>query len=184
VKKISLFFSLLIPFGYLLYQFLFTDNIIDPIKYLYTYTGVVAIVILFFTTVISIFKKWYNIMKYRKMIGIFGFFYALIHASIFFIFDGELDLVWIIKETFDKPFIYLGMSAFIILIFMTITSTNRLFKKFNKYHMSLYIVLLFVTIHFIMAQKTLNISQWFYLFLIFIVVILKLLQKFYKKRVN
>lgn len=113
-------------------------------------------------------------MKYRKIVGLSSFFYSLVHLINFIILDMELDLMFALEETFDKPFIYLGMIGFILLLFMAITSTKRLFKKFVKYHKVIYIALALTTIHFVMAQKALTIALWGFIILIGIIGGLKI----------
>ena len=110
-----------------------------------------------------------------------GFFYALLHLLTFIVLDAQFDLEFVIKETLDKPFIYLGMIAFFILLFMGLTSTKKLFKKYNKYHKLVYISLILITIHWIMAQKSINISQFIYIFIIIVIGYFKLLQMIIKK---
>ncbi|QOP42405.1 ferric reductase [Sulfurimonas marina] len=156
---------------------LFIVEVDDPIKYIYTVTGATAITLLYATTTISLVKKIVNFIKYRRTVGLFSFFYALLHMLNFIILDMELDLEFAIQETLDKPFIYLGMSAFFILLFMAITSLKKLFSKFYKYHKVIYIAIILVTIHFIMAQKALSLEQFGYLFIMGIIVVLKILQR-------
>ena len=114
MKKVLLFVFLLIPLFYALIELFFLKNVQDPIKYIYTITGATATVILFFSISISLITKWINLIKYRRMIGLFAFFYAFLHFLNFYILDAELDITFVIKETIDKPFIYLGMVSFII----------------------------------------------------------------------
>ena len=99
MKRVLLFIILLLPLAFLSYELFILENVKDPIKYIYTITGSTATVILFFTISISLMKKWINLMKYRKMIGLYGFFYAFLHFLNLFIFDSELDLSFVIKET-------------------------------------------------------------------------------------
>ncbi|SMP86778.1 sulfoxide reductase heme-binding subunit YedZ [Epsilonproteobacteria bacterium SCGC AD-308-P11] len=127
-------------------------------------------------------KKAVNLIKYRRTIGLFSFFYAFLHMLNFVILDMELDLSTVLKETLEKPFIYLGMSTFLILLFMAITSLKILFGRFYKYHKVIYIAILLATIHFVMAQKALSIEQFGYLFIMSIVIIFKFLQRI--KRLN
>jgi sulfoxide reductase heme-binding subunit YedZ len=152
------------------------QEVSDPIKYIYTYTGVCAIVLLFFTTSISLIKKKINLIKNRRMIGLFAFFYAVLHFTNFYVLDSELDIEFVIEESIDKPFVYLGMISFLILLFMAITSVKSLFKKYNKYHKLVYLVLVLITIHFIMAQKSLSIPQFGYLLIFITIGVLKYLQ--------
>ena len=176
MKKTLLFILLLSPLSYLGYL-LYNGDVSDPIKFFYTFTSICAFVILMFTTTIPLFKKWINLLKYRKMIGLFGFFYAFLHLLNFIALDVEFDLEFFVEEVIDKPFVYLGMIAFSLLLFMAITSSKNLFKKYNKYHVALYPAIALVTIHFIMAQKSLSIEQWWYLVIIVVIFILKVLKK-------
>jgi len=153
MKKVLLFIALLLPAVYLLVT---VGSANDPIKYIYTHTGVSAVSILMLSLVVTPFKSNVNLLKYRRMIGLFAFFYAFLHFLNFYILDAELDFAFVVKETLDKPFIYLGMISFGILCFMAITSTKKLFRKFNKWHMMVYVVLVLVTIHSSMAQKVLS----------------------------
>lgn len=152
------------------------QDISEPVKYIYTITGVASAVILFFSVNISMIKRRINLMKYRKTIGLYGFCYAFLHFINFAVFDASLDFIFIFEETLDKPFIYLGMIAFFILLFMAITSTKRLFKKYVKYHKVIYVALVLITIHFVMAQKVVTMDIYFYLTLVFIIAYYKLQQ--------
>ena len=153
IKKVFLFFVLLLPLAYTIFSL---QNANDPIKLIYTYTGISAIILLMISLVISPLRKIVNFMKYRKMIGLFAFFYAFLHFVNFYVLDAELDFAFVVKETLDKPFVYLGMTAFVILLFMAITSTKKLFRKLNSWHKLVYVSLVLVTIHSSMAQKVLS----------------------------
>jgi len=180
MKRLLIYIVLLVPLAVLSLQILVLEDVVDPIKYIYTVTGVTATVILFFSITISLISKKINFMKYRRLIGLFGFFYAFLHLLNFIVFDAEFNLAFIIEETIDKPFVYLGMIAFFILLFMTFTSTKSLFKKYKKQHQFIYLALILITIHFIMAQKSITILQLGYIAIIFILAYCKLLQKIMK----
>lgn len=170
----------LAPLVYLNIRLFVFDNVNDPIKYIYTITGGTATVILFFTISISLIKEKINLIKYRKEVGLLGFFYALLHLLNFVVLDASFDLDFIFKETLEKPFIYLGMIAFFIVLFMAITSTKQLFRKYNKYHKFIYLALILITIHWIMAQKSINISQYVYIVIILLIGFSKLFQQLIK----
>ncbi len=177
LQFIILIIVLSLPLFFALYELFIVQNVKDPIKYIYTITGASATVILFISITLSLLTKWVKLIKYRRTIGLMGFFYAFLHFLNFFILDAELDFSFVIKETLDKPFIYLGMIAFFILIFMAMTSTKVLFRKFNKYHKLVYLALILITIHFIMAQKSLTMLQLIYILLILSLSYFKLLQQ-------
>ena len=104
--RICIYLLSLLPIAYLIFRLFVLDDVNDPIKYIYTITGVSATVILFFTITISMIKEKINLMKYRKEVGLLGFFYVLLHMINFVVFDASFDMDFIIKETLEKPFIY------------------------------------------------------------------------------
>ncbi|MBE0491706.1 MAG: ferric reductase-like transmembrane domain-containing protein [Sulfurospirillum sp.] len=171
MRKIVLVLIALIPLCYLA---LHVQNANDPIKYIYTLTGFSALVFLLSCICLSPLKKLYNLMIYRKTLGLLALFYALLHFVNFLVLDAQFELSFVIKEALDKPFIYLGVFALLILIFMGFTSTKKLFAKFHKWHKLVYIALVLVLIHEIMAQKTMTNLEYF--FIVFGIILL--LQKF------
>lgn len=180
MKKVILFVALLVPFFYLLFTVMEAN---DPIKYIFTYTGLSSLIILMLSLSITPIRKVINLVKYRRMVGLFAFFYAFLHFLNFFILDAELSLAFVIKETLDKPFVYLGMIAFSILLFMAITSTKKLFVKFNSWHKAVYIALILVTIHSSMAQKVLSSLEYTFISVTCILLGYRLYKKYvsYKK---
>lgn len=178
MKRVLIYLIAFLPIVYLLIRLFIIDDVNDPIKYIYTITGASATVILFISILISLIKEKINLMKYRKEIGLLGFFYTFLHLLNFIVFDASFDFEFILKETIEKPFIYLGMIAFFILLFMALTSTKKLFKQYNKYHKLVYLALILITIHWVMAQKSLNIEQFLFIGLIIIIIYSKFLQKF------
>lgn len=181
MKRFFLYFIAFLPLIYLLSRLFILKDVVDPIKYIYTITGISATIILFLSISISMIKNKINLIKYRKEVGILGFFYALLHVLNFLVLDAQFDMQFVAKETLDKPFVYLGMIAFFILLFMSLTSSKKLFKKYNKYHRLVYIALILITIHWIMAQKAINILQFIYIFIIIAIGYYKVLQLILKK---
>ncbi|QKF66355.1 periplasmic DMSO/TMAO reductase YedYZ, heme-binding membrane subunit [Arcobacter venerupis] len=181
MKRFLIYLISLLPLLYLLVRLFIFEDVSDPIKYIYTITGASATVIIFFSITLSLIREKINLIKYRKEIGLLGFFYALLHLLNFIVLDASFDFSFIIKETVDKPFIYLGMIAFFIVLFMAITSTKDLFRKYNKYHKFVYLALILVTIHWIMAQKAISILQFIYIGIILIIGYYKLLQQIIRK---
>ncbi len=178
MKKTIIFIVLLLPFLYLLWS---VQSANDPIKYIFSFTGVSAVVILMILLSITPIKKVINLVKYRKMIGLFAFFYALLHFLNFYILDAQLDFAFVVKETLDKPFVYLGMIAFGILSFMALTSTKKLFRKFSSWHKLVYISLVLVTIHSSMAQKVLSSLEYTFIVATCILLGYRLYTKFLPK---
>lgn len=91
------------------------------------------------------------------MIGVFSFFYACLHLSIFLI-DQQFNAVFIFEEVVKRPYITLGFSAFVLLFLLAITSTNkmvnRLGKRWKKLHKSIYVIAILVIVHFYWQAKS------------------------------
>ena len=176
MKKALLFTLLLTPLFTLLYQ-LFAAGAEEPVKEIYKITGAAALTLLYATTTLSMIRKKINLLAYRRMVGLFAFFYALLHMLNFLLLDMELDIGEALNETLQKPFIYLGMTAFLILLFMAVTSARALFAQYYRYHKVIYLALLLGTVHFVMAQKALEIDQWGYLGVMAGIGLFKVLQR-------
>ncbi len=174
-KKILLFLALLLPFANMLFHL---QSAIDPIKYIYIQTGTTAISLLIVTLLLSWLKRVVNLLRYRRMLGLFVFFYAFLHFLNFFILDAELSLSFVIKQTLDKPFIYLGMISFAILFFMAVTSKKSIFRRFVKWHQLVYIAIILVTIHASMSQKVLSLIEYFYIFIMIFIIARKLKERY------
>ncbi len=176
MRRALLWLLLLAPLGFLLFR-LFVSGAEDPIKYIYTVTGGTALTLLYATTSLSLLRRTVNLVRYRRMVGLFAFFYAALHLGNFLVLDMELDLKAAFSETLEKPFIYLGMLSFAILLFMAVTSLPPLFAKYVRYHRIIYAALLMTSTHFVMAQKVLSPLQWGVVAVMVFIGVLKLLQR-------
>jgi sulfoxide reductase heme-binding subunit YedZ len=103
----------------------------NPQEYLIRTTGMLTLILMVVTLTISPLVKLTRqpaIMKVRRMAGLFTFFYASLHALSYSWFDKELDLGLIITDLLRRPFIFLGMAAFILIVPLALTSTNRMVR--------------------------------------------------------
>ena len=157
-QKTVLFILLLSPFLLLLSDTLL-GNLIDPIEEITNPTGQWALRFLLLSLLITPLNKIlpFSIIKYRRMIGVFSFFYACLHLSIFLI-DQQFNAVFIFEEVVKRPYITLGFSVFVLLFLLAITSTNkmvnRLGKRWKKLHKSIYVIAILVIVHFYWQAKS------------------------------
>jgi sulfoxide reductase heme-binding subunit YedZ len=157
-QKPLLFVLLATPFLLLLFDVL-SGYVIDPIEEITTPTGRWALRFLLLTLAISPLNKLlpFSIIKYRRMIGVFSFFYACLHFSIWLI-DRGFDLNTIVEDIIKRPYITIGFSAFVLLSLLAITSTNnmarRLGKRWKKLHKSIYLIAVLVVVHFYWQAKS------------------------------
>ena len=157
--KSFLVFLALLPLWLAYYKL---ESAIDPIKMLYSYTGIGAITLLLLSLFPSTCKRVcaQNFLRYRKTIGLLSFVYALLHVSVFIVLDSEFDFVSIVEKSLKKPFIYVGLIAFVIVLFMALTSFKKLFAKFSKYHKAVYIALVLALLHSFWAQKVAGVFEY------------------------
>ncbi|MDD3324505.1 MAG: ferric reductase-like transmembrane domain-containing protein [Sulfurospirillaceae bacterium] len=157
--KTLLFFLALIPLGF---AYVKLESAIDPIKMLYTFTGVGGICLLLLSLLPSTCRRLcgLNLLRYRKTIGLLSFIYLLLHVSVFVALDSEFDIANIVQNSLKKPFIYVGFIAFSIVFFMALTSaTKKLFARFATYHKAVYLALALALLHSFWAQKVAGVFE-------------------------
>ena len=146
--------------GWLVYDF--QDNLLtaNPIKYIHAYTGDWAIRFLLLGLALTPLRqifKWNKLIKYRRMIGLYAFFYVGLHLVNFVVLDYYFDWATILKEIIKRPAITFGMGAVCLLVPLAVTSTKgwirRLGKGWLKLHWLIYIIApLAVTHNFMMVK--------------------------------
>lgn len=157
-QKPLLFVLLLTPFLLLLSDVIL-GNLIDPIEEIANPTGQWALRFLLLGLLITPLNKIlpFPLIKYRRMIGMFSFFYACLHLSIYLI-DQNFEVQLILTDVMKRPYITVGFSAFILLFLLTITFTNkvgqRLDKRWKKLHQFIYLIIILVIVHFYWQAKS------------------------------
>jgi methionine sulfoxide reductase heme-binding subunit len=133
----------------------------NPIEFFLRTTGVLTLVFLLITLAVTPLRKifsWNGLIKYRRMLGLYAFFYGTLHLITYSIFDKSLSLSAIVSDTFQRPFIAIGMLAFTLMIPLAVTSTNsmikRLGKRWAKLHKLTYLVAIGGVVHFYLIVKS------------------------------
>ena len=100
-------------------------------------------------------KSW--LIKLRRMLGLYAFFYACLHFITYIWFDHYFDWVEIIKDIPKRPFITVGFSAFVLLIPLAVTSTNKMMRRLKKNWVKLqtlvYVIAVLGVLHFLWLVK-------------------------------
>ena len=113
-------------------------------------------------------------IKYRRMLGLFVFFYASIHLLSYVGLDYRFDFQPIINDVLKKKFVFIGFAAWLLLIPLAITSSDKMVKilkqNWKKIHRLIYVIGIFGVLHFIWLSKTI-----FFKPLIFLVILIILL---------
>ncbi|MGJ8648073.1 protein-methionine-sulfoxide reductase heme-binding subunit MsrQ [Marinomonas colpomeniae] len=126
----------------------------DPGKALMNISGVWASVFIIAVLSISPFVKYTSfkvLSRYRRFIGLAAFFYALFHLLVYLVLFAGLSLSWIVSDLIDKPYIYAGALAVVLLTMLAVTSTKKMMRRmgrnWKKMHKAVYIVGVCVVAH-------------------------------------
>jgi methionine sulfoxide reductase heme-binding subunit len=149
------------PAGWLVRGILAGDLGADPIKTLTHTTGLSALVILLVTLGITPLRRltgWHGLIKTRRLVGLFAFFYAAIHFSIYAVFDHELSVPDIAADIAEHPWVLVGFAAFLILFVLAVTSpkgaVRRLGgKRWRWIHRGIYLAASLAVLHFFWLVK-------------------------------
>jgi sulfoxide reductase heme-binding subunit YedZ len=154
--KALLFLAALAPFARLA-VFTFTDSLgANPIEFITRNTGDWTLYFLCLTLAVTPLRritKWNWLIRLRRMLGLFAFFYALLHFTTFLWFDHFFDLGEMWKDVIKRPFITVGFAAFVLLVPLAVTSTNGMVKRLGGrrwqwLHRAIYIIAPLGILHF------------------------------------
>ena len=145
-----------------LYFLAFTEQLAgDPVEEVFHFTGIGAFNLLLLTLFISSVVKRFKqplLIKVRRLLGLYAFAYAVLHLINFLVFDLQLNGYLFLSEVIQRPYITLGMIAFILLFALAVTSHSTLKRKMGKSWQSLhnfsYILVLVVAVHFYWSVKS------------------------------
>jgi sulfoxide reductase heme-binding subunit YedZ len=134
----------------------------NPIEFFLRATGVLALTFLLVTLAVTPLRRGTgrnDLVKYRRMLGLYAFFYAVLHLITYSIFDKSLDLPAIVGDVIQRPFIAVGMLALFLLIPLAVTSSNAWVKRLGgknwaKLHKLSYPIAILGVLHFWMIVKS------------------------------
>jgi sulfoxide reductase heme-binding subunit YedZ len=158
--KALVWVACLLPLGQLLYNG-FTDNLgANPIEAITRFTGAWTLRFLLITLAVSPLRRisgWNNLIKLRRMLGLFTFFYACLHFSTYLVLDHFFDLHAISKDIVKRPYVTAGFTAFVLMTPLVVTSTTamirRLGKRWQHLHRLIYLIAIVGVIHFYWLVK-------------------------------
>ena len=160
--KVLVSVNALVPLAFLVYDWLRGQLGANPIEFFLRATGVLTLTFLLITLAVTPVRKIFgrnDLIKYRRMLGLYAFFYACLHLVTYSIFDKSLDPPAIVADVIQRPFIAVGMAAFLMLVPLAVTSTNGWVKrlggkKWARLHKLSYLIAAFGVVHFWMIVKS------------------------------
>lgn len=175
-----------LPAAYLVYGVVTNTLGPDPIEVLENFLGETALQFLIAGLAISPLMRFgkINLVKYRRAIGLLAFFYVFAHLSVYVLLDKQLDFSVIINDIIKRPYITIGMAAFLLLTPLAITSNNYSIRRLGaatwaKLHKIVYLAVICGALHYMLLTKTWQIEPIAY-FVITLALVAS--RKFYPQR--
>jgi len=170
-----------IPFLFITYKIFFNKLGPEPVKEITHFTGEWALIFICLTLSMSPLKKLTNLnywVKVRRMLGLFVFFYASLHLLTYIGIDYRFSWQPIFDDVVKKKYIFVGFAAWILLIPLTITSSQRMIillkQNWKKLHRLIYVIAILGSLHFIWLSKTIYFKPLFYFLLITVLLALRI----------
>jgi methionine sulfoxide reductase heme-binding subunit len=153
--KVAVFVAALYPLARIV-LFGFTDRLgANPIEFITRSTGLWTLVFLCVTLAVTPLRKltgWNTLLRFRRMLGLYAFFYGALHFTTYFWFDKWFDIAEIVKDIGKRPFITVGFAAFVLLIPLAVTSPKAMVRKLGRrwqmLHRAIYPIAALAILHF------------------------------------
>jgi len=127
----------------------------NPIEFITRATGDWTLYFLCLTLAVTPLRRATGLnalIRFRRMLGLFTFFYASLHFLTFIWFDHFFDLAEMMRDVLKRPFIAMGFSAFVLLVPLALTSNDRMLRKLGRrwsvLHRLIYVVAIVAVLHF------------------------------------
>ena len=179
--KGAVFVAALLPFLWGAFL-VFGGELVDPLEYITHETGDWALYSLCTTLAVMPLRRftgWNWLVRLRRMLGLYTFFYALLHFIAFFWFDHFFDVAAMLRDVAKRPFILVGFTAFVLLIPLAATSTNGMIKRLGGkrwqwLHRLIYLIAPLAVLHFWWMKAAKNNLAQPTLFLVIVALLLGL----------
>ena len=167
--KPVVFALLAAPFAWLVYALLAGELGPDPIEALTHETGELALRALLLSLALTPARLWLRAawpVRFRRMVGLFAFFYAALHVTIWAALDQELDLALMVADVLERPYVLAGTVAFAILVPLAATSTKgvarRMGRRWTALHRWVYLAAAAAVVHWAWLAKGDVLEPWVY----------------------
>ena len=179
-SKPSVFILCLIPFFLISYKIFFNKLGPEPVKEITHFTGEWTLIFICLTLAMSPLKNLTNLnfwVKVRRMLGLFVFFYASLHLLTYVGIDYRFSWQPIIDDVVKKKYIFVGFAAWLLLIPLTLTSSQKMMlllkQNWKKLHRLIYVIAILGSLHFIWLSKTIYFKPLIYFVIITILLFLR-----------
>lgn len=161
LSRFLVFGLCLTPCIYLLFSALTNQLGANPIEKITHFTGDWSLNFLLISLSVTPLRRltgWTVLIRFRRMLGLYAFFYVCMHFLCYMILDHFFDWVTIIEDVLERPYITVGFTAFLLLIPLAVTSTKkmmiRLGKNWKKLHRIVYLISPLAILHYLWLVKS------------------------------
>jgi sulfoxide reductase heme-binding subunit YedZ len=158
--KFILFLICLLPMVQLFTGAMMNSLGVNPVETIIRTTGDWTLYFLLITLSVTPVRQllgFKSLIRYRRMLGLYSFFYACMHFLSYIWFDQFFDVAEILKDIVKRPFITLGFISLLLMSLLAITSTNkmmqRLKRNWKRVHQLIYPIAMMGVLHFFMMTK-------------------------------
>ena len=187
--KPGVFILSLIPFLIITYKIFFDRLGPEPVKEITHHTGEWTLIFIVLTLLMTPLKRitksniW---ISFRRMLGLFVFFYATLHLLTYIGLDYRFDWSPILNDVVKKKYIFIGFAAWILLLPLAITSSRKMVillkNNWKKLHRLIYVIAIFGSLHYIWLSKTIFFKPLIYFIIIFVLLALRI--KIKNRKIN
>lgn len=164
VAKPLVFLLCLLPFAWLAYNVIINNLGANPQEALIRATGdwtLRFLCLVLLVTPLRVISKTPQLARFRRMLGLFVYFYVVIHLLSYSWFDMGFDVADIAKDIYKRPFILVGFAAFVLLTPLALTSFNRAIKtlgakRWQMLHKLVYVIAALGVLHFFWMRSGKN----------------------------
>ena len=179
--KPSVFTLSLIPFLFITFKIFYNKLGPEPVKEITHFTGEWTLIFICLTLAMSPLKRLTNLtfwINIRRMLGLFVFFYATLHLLTYVGIDYRFNFSPIIDDVLKKKYIFIGFSAWLLLLPLAATSSQKMIKllkhNWKRLHKFIYVIAVFGCLHYIWLSKTIFFKPLIYFIIILVLLALRI----------
>ena len=180
-SKAFVFILCLWPLGTIILDIYYNQLGAEPVKKIMNHFGEWTLIFICLTLAMSPLKRITNLsvwIKFRRMLGLFVFFYATIHLLTYVGLDYRFDWQPIFNDVLKKKYIFIGFSAWLLLIPLAVTSSQKMIKllrhNWKNLHRIVYVIAIFGSLHYIWLSKTIFFKPLIYAIIIVVLLALRI----------
>jgi len=160
VGKPLVFLLCLVPMLVLVWQVMANRLGPNPVETVVHFTGIWTLRLLLVTLAVTPLRRLTGLgwlLRFRRMLGLFAFFYAVLHFTAYLVLDRALMWQEIVRDLSERPYIMVGFAALVLLVPLAVTSTRgwvrRLGRRWQQLHRAVYLIAILGVLHFLWLVK-------------------------------